>query len=214
MPRRTRSQTRSSSAFGYGDRVGDKDPEFLNPYPWMSKTEARVHLELERREVPFTWRWFDGDLAPHLRVLMPDYAPEFTLKEYKTVIIVQGGYFSTLPGVIDRAAMAQVLLEADGWKVVILFEQDILRDIQGVLDKKLPWMRNPPIKGKPRVPPLGVPNFMEQRRRALSAFNLRRGFYALTRQKEEAGGRTGTTGRRRKRLRRERARRARNRESR
>lgn len=178
----------------------------------MSRTEARVHLELERRQVPFTWRFFDGLLAPHVQILMPDYAPEFTLKEYKTVIIVQGGYFSTIPGVIDRTALAQALFEYDGWKVVVLFESDILRNLQGTLEKELPWMRNPPIKGEPRNPPLGIPDFMEKRRQALSAFNLRRGFYALDRQKEESSGRSSTSGRRRKRPRRERVRRTRRRE--
>lgn len=213
---RERSRRRvGDSSFGYDDRIGHRDVEFLNPYPYMSDTEARVHLALEHQKVPFSWRWFDAwDQAPHLQLLMPDYAPEFTLKEYKTVIAVQGGYFSELPGIIDRMAMAQAILEYDGWKFVVLYEQDILKDVNGLLSKQLPWFKNPPVQGLPRLPPIGVPDFMEKRRQALSAFNLRRGYYALERQKEESSGRIGTTGRRRKRLRRERNRRGRNRESR
>lgn len=200
-------------SLGYDNPVHKMDVEFLNPYPWMSATEARVHLELERRQVPFTWRFFDGDLAPHLAMLMPSYAPEFTLKEYRTVIIVQGGYFSTIPGVLDKVALATVLLEADGWTVVVLFEQDILRDIRGTLTQALPWMRDPPIKGDPRNPPLGTPDFMFQRRINLRAFNIRKAKYALDPKEQSNVGRTGSTGRRRRRLRRQRAGRTRNRES-
>lgn len=212
--RRDRRRRRiGEESIGYTNTVGDRGRlEFINPYPWMSSVEARVHLELERREVPFTWRWFDGDLAPHLRELMPSYAPEFTLKEYKTVIIVQGNYFSQLPGIIDTVAMAQVLLEADGWKVVVLWEDDILRDLQGVLEKHLPWLKKPPVKGKPRVGPYGRIDLMANRRKALSAFNLRRAKYALDRQREETRDRTDTAGRRRRRPRRRRTRRQRNRE--
>lgn len=214
MPSTDRRERRlGDDALAYSNRVGSRDVEFLNPYAWMSATEARVHLELERRKVPFTWRYFDAkDQAPHLTYLMPDFAPEFTLKEYKAVVIVQGGYFSTIPGVIDRVALAQALLEADGWKVAILFEADILKDVQGALSKALPVLAHPTVRGEPRVGPYGRPDLMAERRKNLSAFNLRRGYYALRRNIEENRARTGTTGRRRKRLRRERVGRTRNRE--
>src|SRR5690606_35314459 len=89
---------------------------FVNPYPWMSSTEARVHLWLEYRQVPFSWRWFDG-YSPNLSYLMPDFHPEFTLKEYKVVILVIGTFWGTVPGILDRNALAQVLLEEEGWTV-------------------------------------------------------------------------------------------------
>lgn len=202
-----RNQRLGGQALGYSDRIGHRDAQFINPYPYMSSVEARVHLELERRQVPFTWRWFDGGMAPHLQEMMPNWHPEFTLREYKTVITVQGNYFSTLTNVIDKLAMAKVLLEADGWKVVVLYEDDILRDLQGVLEKQLPWLKNPPVKGKPRSGPYGRPDLMSDRRQALRAFNMRRAYYALNRQQEETRDRTDTSGRRRRRTRRERSRR-------
>jgi hypothetical protein len=170
----------------------------------MSSVEARVHLALEQHHIPFTWRYFDAkDLAPHIAQLMPDFAPEFTLREYKTVIMIQGGYFGSLPGVLDKVALAEVLLEADGWTVAILYEQDILNDIQGTLAKALPWFNNPPITGPPRKPPIGTPDFMSKRRQALSEWALHRGKYALTRQEEEARAHgDSATGRRRRRPRR------------
>lgn len=188
-----------SRSLAYEAYVGQAQIEFLNPYPWMSSVEARVHLALEDAGAPFTWRYFDGDLAPHLRELMPDFAPEFTLKEYRTVIVILGGFFGTIPGVLDRTALAQALLEMDGWTVVVLYEQDIYGDLTATLEKRLPWFRSPPIKGPPRVPPIGVPDFMEKRRRDLAAWALHRAKYALKRQEQSTRGRNTASGRRRRR---------------
>lgn len=142
---------------------------FVNPYPWMSSIEARVHLWLEAKGVSFSWRWFVGE-AVNLKYLMPDYAPEFTLPDYKIVIIVLGNFWGTLPGVLDRDALAQVLLEEDGWTVVTLWEDDIL---SGKLDEKVSAQAPqlgaglPVIEGDIILNPYGRPDIMESRREQL-----------------------------------------------
>lgn len=160
--------------------------EFINPYPWMSAPEAMVHLELETRDVPFSWRHFDGE-APHLTMLLPDYHPEFTLREYKLVIVVQGNFWGILPGVIDREALASALLEADGWRMVVLTENDIRGDINGTFARQLPELIEPVVKGEHRPNPFGVPAYMEERRIMLRAAAAARRKFAL-----EGGGRDRT----------------------
>src|SRR5688572_19288549 len=152
--------------------------KFQNPYPWMSEVEAMVHLELEKRGVPFSWRYFDAiELAPNLALLMPDFAPEFTLKEYKYVILIIGEFFGTLPTVLDRNAFGQVLLEADGWTVAVLFEDEIRDDVGKALDSKLPLLAAAAIKGPVRPNPYGTPDFMAKRREQLRGQALQRAMF-------------------------------------
>lgn len=129
---------------------------FINPYPWMSAPEAMVQLELERHGVPFSWRFFDGDPAPNFRELLvkDGFHPEFTLREHKAIIMVQGNFFGTLPGVLDKVALAQVAAEEDGWVAVILFETDIRAGrTWKMLQEKIPGLGS--IKGPPRPNPYG-----------------------------------------------------------
>lgn len=142
--------------------------EFINPYPWMSDPEAMVYLDLERRQVPFSWRYFDGEALNFQYLFKTDrYDPEFTLKEYKAVIIVLGSFFGTIPAVLDKAALAKVALEADGWDVALLYEDDIRKNVAEAIDRELPKLAHPTILGDPRQPPMGVPDFMEKRREQL-----------------------------------------------
>jgi len=145
--------------------------------PWMSEPEAMVHLELERRQVPFSWRYFDG-VSPAIAAVMPDFAPEFTLREYKVVILIIGLFFGEIPGVLDKNALAAALLEGDGWKVVNLYETDIRADVSGLLDKEVPVLKNPSVTGKPRPNPFGIPDFMARRREQLQGQGLSRAKFA------------------------------------
>lgn len=104
-----------------------RDIPFANPYPWMSGIEARVKIALEQHNIPHSWRYFDG-YAPTFRQLMGDtgYQPEFTILELQTVVIVQGAFWGTLNKVVDNVSLASAAFQMDGWKVVILWENDIL----------------------------------------------------------------------------------------
>lgn len=139
----------------------------------MSSVEARVHLDLERRQVPFSWRYFDGE-SVHLTTLIPGFAPEFTLREYKIVILVVGNFWGTLPGILDVNALAQAALEADGWKVVTLFENEVVENVARALDSKAPELVAPAFRGKPRPNPYGNVDLMKTRRENLRGQGLRR----------------------------------------
>lgn len=152
-------------------------PEFLNPFTYMSSDEARVTLELYNRNVPFTYRWFDdGGTAPTVHKLIPDFAPEFTMSEYKTVIMVQGTFWGTLTGVLDQEALAKVLLEHDGWKCIILFDVDIVHNLKSTLDKEFPASVHPLITGGEKPSPFAPPHWMFTRRQFLRGMSMLRQF--------------------------------------
>ena len=161
----------------------------------MSEIEAMVHLDLEARRVPFSWRYFDGNSVT-LKTLAPDFNPEFTLKDFKLVILIIGNFWGTLPSILDVNALAQVALENDGWKVVSLFEDEIRKDVHQLIDRKLPELVNPAITGPPVVNPYGVPDFMSKRRQQLAGQGLRRAQF----KQEETQSASSTVRRVRRRL--------------
>lgn len=167
---------------------------FHNPFAYMSTPEAMVKLQLDKLRVPYSWRFFDGD-APVVQQIIPDFAPEFTLREYRVVIVVLGGFFGTIPGVLDKTALAQVALEQDGWKMAILFQVDILRDPYQAITTALPELRHPIFTGGERANPLGAADILLER------FNKRRDAlrgFALHRSKFKTAGQEGTARQRRK----------------
>ena len=160
----------------------------------MSSIEAMVHLELERRRIPFSWRFFDG-VSPQRELLMPDFHPEFTLREYNIVILVIGEFWGTLPGVLDRNSLAAVLLEADGWKVVLWQEADIRAGVAELMDRDLPVLRHPAVTGATRPNPYGRPTFMDDRRNNLQGQGLLRRSFKLSQGKSRAAGIRNLRGR-------------------
>lgn len=148
--------------------------EFVNPYPWMSAVEARIHLVLEHLHVPFSWRYFDG-YSPNMTELLPTFTPEFTLSEYNIVILVLGNYYGTLPGVLDMNALAQAALEYDGWTVAVLWEDEVVRDATVAVLNALPVLRAPTISGESKPNPYGlVPDYLSRRRLTLASQALKR----------------------------------------
>ena len=170
-PRKVRS-------YRYKNIVRVVRPEFINPYPWMSAVEAMVHLELERRRIPFAWRYFDGH-SDYLDQLVPGWVPEFTLLEYKTVIHIVGEWWGTLPGVVEEAALAQVCLEEDGWRFLTLFGRDIESlGADRALHELAPDLSRPHITGGVKDSPYDPPTYMQELRRAAGARALRRSKFA------------------------------------
>lgn len=168
--------------------------DFANPYSWESNDEARVQLELESRHVPFAYRWFP-DKPPTLKMLIPDYHPEFTLQEYKIVISILGGFFGQLPGVIDRVALAGAALEHDGWKQIVWQSNEIkTQGVHALMERDLPELRRPTITGAERVSPYGHPLTMETRRKFLRGLALLKKLF--TPKTVEAANGSGTRTRR------------------
>ena len=146
---------------------------WVNPYPAMSGPEARIRLALEELQVPFSWRLFDG-VSPTTTALIPNFAPEFTLREYNTVIMVQSTFFGTLPAVLDRVGLAQATLEADGWKVLILWDVEInTQPVHQLFAQKAPWLLARTHIGAERPNPY-QPNLMEKFREHLRRLNFAR----------------------------------------
>lgn len=128
-----------------------KSYQFVNPYPQMSETEARIFIFLRGLGVPFSWRQFDGKAqAPQFSEFMPSFVPEFTLTEYKIVILTIGSYWGTLPGILDNNGLAAAFLEADGWKVALIWEQEIRNDVAKAILDKLPELKASTIRGGPK----------------------------------------------------------------
>ena len=155
--------------------------QFVNPYPQMSEPEARVFLFLKGLGVPFSWREFDGKAyAPQFSELMPSFVPEFTLTEYRIVILTIGTYWGSLPGMLDNNGLAAALLEADGWKVALLWEQEIRNDVAKAILDKLPQLSSPSMRGGPKnFPESYDKSYMERRREQVRSLNFRKRKFLL-----------------------------------
>jgi hypothetical protein len=119
----------------------------------MSEPEARVFLFLRGLGVPFSWRQFDGQSqAPTFMSVMQsqNFVPEFTLTEYKIIILVIGDYYGSIPGILNTAGLAQACFENDGWKVAALWQTEIINDVGKAIFSKLPILATPSIKGGPK----------------------------------------------------------------
>lgn len=154
--------------------AGTTGVDFIDPYSYESSPEARVQLELQQRGIRFAYRFFTGSAdALHMHALIPDFAPEFTLPDYKTVIMVRGDFFGSLPGVIDKEALEFVLLQADGWKAVIWDQSEIVTEGVAVLmHRDLPILDHAAMTGIEIPSPYGHPLTMETRRRYLRGLAL------------------------------------------
>jgi len=137
--------------------------DFYNPYPWMPSTDARVYIGLTQRRIPFSYRYFNA-FNPYIKQLLPGWAPEFTLRDFKIVITVKGAFFGNIPAVIQNDVLAKVILEQDGWKVYTWHEVDIVQDIDKLFGS-VPQLRNPPKTGGEYRNPFGQPDVMAQFRR-------------------------------------------------
>lgn len=151
--------------------------DFINPFDYESSIDARVQLELEHLYIPFSYRYFDGD-APTIHKLIPAYEPEFTLKEYKVVIITIGNFYGSLPGSLDQAALAKVLLEQDGWRQIAWYESEIRGvGVASLIQRDLPELEYGWVQGPERPSPVGHPLTLETRRRWLRGLALLRKLY-------------------------------------
>jgi hypothetical protein len=152
----------------YKSRGGARAQErldFINPWPNLPSTDARVMIRLNQMRVPYSYRYFNAD-NPYIKTLLPGWAPEFTLKDYKLVILVVGSFFGNIPSVISQNALATVILQQEGWKVLTWHEVDIVSRLDWLFAQE-PKLRNPVKLGPPYKNPFeaSLPNIMEQFRR-------------------------------------------------
>ena len=139
----------------------------------MPLPEALVKIELDALNVSYSHRYFDPKWSPLLAAAFGDqpYEPEFTLPYDKVVISIQRSDFGgQIAPLINRVALADVILKSEGWKFVIWWDVDIKRGLMALFQRDLPNIlagKGHSKYGTPIVPPYGEPDYLAKLRWAL-----------------------------------------------
>lgn len=115
-------------------RFAVRSPWWLDPFWFLvgSSIEKMVMAELVRRQIFFIYRPQRNDLGGFVD---PTWEADLLLPHHKIWIEVQGGYFHSLPGAIERDSLRYAAIEQAGWKPVFLWEFDIRTRIVDLLDE-------------------------------------------------------------------------------
>lgn len=99
-------------------------PRWIDPFPWIqgSSIEKMVMAELVRRGIYFEHTPQKNTLGG---LVDPSWEPDFLFPQYKIWMEIQGAYFHTLPGAVERDALRFVFIEAAGWRPIFWWEDDI-----------------------------------------------------------------------------------------
>ncbi len=97
-----------------------------------SSIEKMVMAELARRGVFFIFRSQTNDLGGFVD---PTWEADFLLPQHKIWIEVQGSYFHSLPGQIEKDSLRFAAITMAGWKPVFLWEFDIRTRLPELLDE-------------------------------------------------------------------------------
>jgi very-short-patch-repair endonuclease len=108
-------------------------PRWVDPLPWVqgSEPEKMVMAELIRRGIYFQHvpqRNTVGGLVD------PTWEADFLFPQYKIWLEVQGSYFHTLPGAVERDALRFAIIEAAGWKPIFWWDFDIRFRLQEIMN--------------------------------------------------------------------------------
>jgi hypothetical protein len=115
---------------------------WIDPFSGMqgSSIEKMVMAEFARRGIYFQHSTTSNDLPwPIVAAKMLGYDPhtlkaDFLLPQYKIWLEIQGAYFHTLPGAVERDALRFALVEAAGWKALYWWEDDIRTRLVEIMD--------------------------------------------------------------------------------
>lgn len=109
-------------------------PWWVDPYLDIpgSSIEKMVLAELSRRGVFFIFRPQRNDLGGFVD---PSWEADFLLPQHKIWIEVQGSYFHSLPGQIEKDSLRYAAIEMAGWKPHFLWEFDIRTRLIALLDE-------------------------------------------------------------------------------
>ncbi len=109
-------------------------PWWVDPYLNIpgSSIEKMVLAELARRGVYFIFRAQRNDLGGFVD---PTWEADFLLPQHKIWIEVQGSYFHSLPGQIEKDSLRYAAIEMAGWKPHFLWEFDIRTRLISLLDE-------------------------------------------------------------------------------
>jgi len=98
----------------------------------FSRLEWAVYRELRRRAEPFSMQ---VDIAGG-QGFMGGMRVDFILANRPVVLRVMG-FWHSLPGAQERDAQGRSYLEAQGYRVIDLYPEDIEIDLAGTLDREL-----------------------------------------------------------------------------
>lgn len=109
-------------------------PWWFDPNWWLngSSIEKMVMAELSRRGVFFIFQSQTNDLGG---LVDPSWEADFLLPQHKIWIEVQGSYFHSLPGQIEKDSFRHAVIEMAGWKPIFLWEFDIRTRLPEILDE-------------------------------------------------------------------------------
>lgn len=109
-------------------------PWWVDPYWFLvgSSIEKMVLAELVRRGVFFIFRNQRNDLGGFVD---PSWEADFYLPHHRIWIEVQGSYFHSLPGQIEKDALRFAAIEMAGWKPVFWWEFDIRTRLPELMDE-------------------------------------------------------------------------------
>ena len=108
-------------------------PRWVDPFWWIqgSQPEKMVIAEFVRRGIYF-------EHTPQMNTLGglvdPTWEPDFLLPQFHIWIEVNGFYFHTLPGKPETDAYRYAAIEAQGWKVLVWWDYDILARLTDLMD--------------------------------------------------------------------------------
>jgi G:T-mismatch repair DNA endonuclease (very short patch repair protein) len=109
-------------------------PRWIDPFPGIqgSSIEKMVMAEFVRRGIYFEHTPQKNSLGGFVD---PTWEPDFLLPQYHIWLEIQGAYFHTLPGAVERDALRFAIIEAAGWKPIFWWEDDIRTRLMELFDK-------------------------------------------------------------------------------
>jgi hypothetical protein len=115
-------------------------PKWVDPYWWIqgSRPEKMVMAEFVRRGIYFEHTPQTNSL-PWLDWMFIGQNPrnweaDYLLPQYKIWIEVQGSYFHTLPGQIEKDALRFTFIKEIGWKPIFWWDYDIESRLQDLMN--------------------------------------------------------------------------------
>lgn len=108
-------------------------PWWIDSYWWIlgSSIEKMVMAELARRGIYFIYRSQSNTLGGFVD---PTWEADFLIPQYKIWIEIQGSYFHSLPGQIEKDAYRFAAIEMAGWRPIFWWEFDIRTRLNEIMD--------------------------------------------------------------------------------
>lgn len=106
---------------------------WVDPFPNIqgSSIEKMVMAELVRRSIYFEHTPQRNSVGGGVD---PTWEPDFLFPQFHIWMEIQGAYFHTLPGAVERDALRFATIEAAGWRPIYWWEDDIRTRLQDIMN--------------------------------------------------------------------------------